>query len=331
MSVIKMHCPVCQGDSFLAAVEMFDDRYGEPNRYQLASCTSCGHVATAPRLSESDLPNLYGTYYPRKSIGVADVAQEALKVSRAFAGLVRWWNGTGNQGQYRVRAGETLLDVGCGSGTSLLEAKALGATAYGVEADPNVKPIAEALGLDIHFGRLEDKPFSDQSFDLVVMNQVIEHLPAPDQALRMLNERMKPNGRMVLVFPNIGSLWRRIAGNRWINWHIPYHLHHFDRQSFERMVQQCGLEVASSRTITPNVWTLLQLRASYDQPVLGKPSSIWAVADRSGVESTRGRKVNPLRTALRVGVLSIFAVVNRVVDALGHGDSLVVELRRSRK
>lgn len=331
MSVIKMRCPVCQGNSFLAGVEMFDDRYGEPNRYRLTSCATCGHLATAPRLSESDLPNLYGTYYPRKSIGASDVAQEALKASSAFAGLVRWWNGTGNQGQYCVRAGETLLDVGCGSGTSLLEAKALGAKAFGIEADPNVKPIAGALGLDIHFGSLEDRPFSGQSFDLVVMNQVIEHLPDPDQALRMLSERMKPNGRMVLVFPNVGSLWRRMAGNRWINWHIPYHLHHFERQSFERMVRQCGLEIVRYRTITPNVWTLLQLRASYYQSMLGKPSAIWAVADRSGSESVNSRKVNPLRILLRAGVLSIFAMVNRLVDALGLGDSLMVELRRSKQ
>jgi SAM-dependent methyltransferase len=331
MSVINMRCPVCQGNSFLSGVEMFDDRYGEPNRYQLVSCSTCGHVATSPRLCESDLPKLYGTYYPRKNISVADVARDAAKASRFFAGLMRWWNGTGNQGQYSVRAGETMLDVGCGSGTSLLEAKALGASAFGIEADPNVKPIAEALGLDIHFGRLDDGPFPEQSFDLIVMNQVIEHLPDPDRALRILSERMTPNGRMVLVFPNTGSLWRRISGNRWINWHIPYHLHHFERRNFERMARHCGFEVASARTITPNVWTLLQLRASHYQPQLAKPSSIWAVVDRSGSTSVKNSKFNPLRTLIRVGVLSIFALINRVVDGLGFGDSLLVELRRSRQ
>lgn len=329
MSVIPaMRCPVCEGNAFAPGPEIFDDRYGEPNHYQLARCCGCGHTATAPRLPESDLPALYGTYYPRKNIGPDDVTREAAKAKLPFAGLRRWWNGTNNQGQYRARARYTVLDVGCGSGVSLLEAKALGATAFGIEADPNVKIIATALGLNIHFGSLQDRPFPEQRFDLIVMNQVIEHLPDPDQALQTLSERLRPEGRMILVFPNIASLWRRLSGSRWINWHIPYHLHHFDRKSFERMVRHCGLEIVHSQTITPNVWTLLQLRANRYAPQLGQPSPIWAVVDRSESAPAAIRKSNLLRTLLRVSALAAFALINRFIDALGMGDSLMVELRR---
>lgn len=329
-AMLSMRCPVCGGNAFAPGPEIYDDRYGEPNGYQLARCEGCGHTATAPRLRESDLPALYGTYYPRKNISADDVAYEAAKAGRPFAGLIRWWNGTDNQGQYSARAGENLLDVGCGSGVSLLEAKARGATAFGIEADPNVKLIAAALSLDIYFGSLQDRPFPEQRFDLVVMNQVIEHLPDPDQALQTLRERLTPNGRMVLVFPNTASLWRRLSGSRWINWHIPYHLHHFDRRSFERMARRCGLTVMRSRTITPNVWSLLQLRANRYQPQMGRPSPIWVVSEKSASASTV-RKFKPLRTLLRVSVLAAFAVFNRVIDALGMGDSLIVELRRERK
>jgi SAM-dependent methyltransferase len=331
MPKLSMSCPICKGGLFLPGAEIFDDRYGESNRYQLARCVGCGHVATAPRLRESDLSTLYGTFYPRKNIVADDVTLEAGKVKRPFAGLVRWWNGTDNQGQYSVRSGEVMLDVGCGSGTSLLEAKALGATAYGIEADPNVKAISTALGLTIHFGSLQDYPFPEHSFDLIVMNQVIEHLPEPDLALEMLRERLTSNGRMVLVFPNTSSLLRRLSGNRWINWHIPYHLHHFDRKSFERMARNCGFEVVRARTITPNVWTLLQLRASRYTPELGQPSSIWSVTNRSDAATGDNSKGYLLRTLLRFSVLSTFAIVNRVVDALNMGDSLLVELRRSRQ
>jgi SAM-dependent methyltransferase len=329
MTKLSMSCPICKGGLFLPGAEIFDDRYGESNRYQLARCAGCGHVATAPRLHESDLSALYGTFYPRKNIGADDVALEASKVKRPFAGILRWWNGTDNQGQYSVRSGEVMLDVGCGSGTSLLEARALGATAYGIEADPNVKALATALGLNIHFGSLQDFPFPEHSFDLIVMNQVIEHLPEPDLALEMLRERLTPNGRMVLVFPNTSSLWRRLSGNRWINWHIPYHLHHFDRKSFERMARHCGFEVVRARTITPNVWTLLQLRASRYRSELGRPSPIWTVKNRYDAATGDTKKGDLLRTLLRLSVLSTFAIVNRVVDALSMGDSLLVELRRS--
>jgi SAM-dependent methyltransferase len=324
-----MRCPICKGNTFASGPEIFDDRYGEPNRYQLARCDGCGHMATAPRLHESDLPALYGTYYPRKSISADDVSNEAAKMIRPFANFIRWWNGADNQGHYSVRAGECMLDVGCGSGVSLLEAKALGAAAFGIEADPNVRPIAAALGLNIHFGSLQDHPFPEERFDLIVMNQVIEHLPDPDQALQVLSERLTTLGRMVLVFPNTASLWRRLFDSRWINWHVPYHLHHFDRHGFERMVQRCGLEIVQSRTITPNVWTLLQLRASCQPPQLGQPSPVWSVTNCSGSAAPAIHKSKLLHSLLRVGVLTALALINRVVDALGVGDSLMVELRRS--
>lgn len=331
MQMLTMRCPVCEAEAFSQGAKVFDDRYGEPNQYHLARCTDCEHIATAPRLRESDLPVLYGTYYPRKNINASDVAQEAGKAKRTFARWMRWWNGTDNQGQYSARAGEVMLDVGCGSGTSLLEAQALGARAFGIEADPNVRPIAASLGLTIHFGSLQDQPFPGQSFDLIVMNQVIEHLPDPDFALLALKERLKPDARMVLVFPNSASFWRRVSGSRWINWHIPYHLHHFDGKSFKRMAERCGLEVMSSRTITPNVWTLLQLRASRYQSKLGQPSPIWRVAARSDSVMAQTRKTNPLRVVLRFSVMSVFALINRVVDTLGFGDSLLVELRRRKQ
>jgi len=331
MLQIDMRCPVCQGHDFFAVAGVFDDRYGEPNSYHLARCTICDHVATAPRLRDSDLPTLYGTYYPRKKIVAEDVANDAAKARHLFSSLVRWWSGTSNQGQFGVRVGETMLDVGCGSGASLLEAKALGAIAFGVEADPNVKPIAAALGLNIHFGCVEDRPFPEQSFDLIVMNQVIEHLPDPDISLRTLSERMTSSGRMVIVFPNTASLWRLLFGDRWINWHIPYHLHHFDRRSFERMARHCGLEVVCARTITPNVWTLQQLRASRYLPKRGRPSPIWTVANRSDSATGNVSNNNLFRKVLRLGALSVLAFVNRVVDALGMGDSLLVELRRSKR
>lgn len=331
MSELAMRCPVCDGHTFFLGEKIFDDRYGEPNCYRLSSCAACGHVATAPRLCDSDLPGLYSTYYPRKSISAGDVAREADKAKSALAGLVRWWNGTNNQGQYSVRSGEIMLDVGCGSGTSLLEAKALGATAFGIEADPNLKPIAAELGLTIHFGKLQDMPFNERTFDLIVMNQVIEHLPEPDNALRALSERLTPSGRMVLVMPNTSSLWRRLSGSRWINWHIPYHQHHFNRESFERMVCRCDLKIVRSRTITPNVWTLLQLRANHYKPQLGLASPIWTVKGHSEAAPTGSRTSNPLRSLLRLSVLSILAVFNRLIDAFGMGESLLVELIYERK
>lgn len=329
-----MTCPVCDGHHTSECRPIFDDRYGQPDPFSLVRCVQCGHQMTSPRLAEADLGDLYSAYYPRKHVDVGAIRQEAARVSEPFAKLRRWWTGTDNQGQYLVRSGELMLDIGCGSGLSLLEAKALGAQVRGVEADPNVRRIAEETSLDIHIGSLLDDPFPDEMFDLVVLNQVIEHVPAPDQTLIRIRSRLKAGGRVVLVFPNVRSLWCRLSGERWINWHAPYHLHHFCRDGFAQMAVRCGYRIRSARTITPNLWTILQLRANRIHVERGSPSPLWAVsppppAQESPQQTPAAARLpllRVLRRAVLAGLMLPLALVNRTIDALGWGDSLMVEI-----
>jgi len=322
-------CPVCCGLKVTLYREVFDDRYGHPDLFELVRCSDCGHLMTRPSLGESDLAHLYGTYYPRKNITSEQVTTQAAKVQQAFAGIRRWWMGVDNQGQYSARPGEKMLDVGCGSGLSLLEAKAMGVDAWGIEADPNAQRFADQLGLRIHQGGLQDAPFAGTSFDLVVLNQVIEHIPEPDKALQIIQQRLATDGRVVLVFPNVNSLWCKLSGLRWINWHIPYHLHHFTLKTFTRMAERCGYRIVRSRTITPNLWSLLQVRACRQSVARGEANPMWRV-EASSV-STAPSAADTLRVRIRrlfrLPVMLVIAIVNRLVDGFGYGDSLIVELR----
>lgn len=327
-------CPVCGRDDKTSIRTAFDDRYGHQGTYAIDRCNVCGHQMTSPRLSESELGHLYGTYYPRKHIDVKLLLAEATEVGSIQKRLRRWWDGTNNQGQYSVRPGEEMLDVGCGSGLSLLEAKSLGAEAFGVEADPNVRRIADELGIQVHIGSLHDSPFPGKKFDLIVLNQVIEHIPEPEQILQQLKEYLRPDGRIVLVFPNRRSLWQWLAGDKWINWHIPYHLHHFDANGFRVLAQRLGYRVVRQKTITPTVWTILQFRTMRAIPALpGVPSPIWevkpetrAAAPASSVAKSVGVGV-ALRSMARALIFAGLSLINRLVDLTGHGDSILIELR----
>lgn len=330
-------CPVCGNFAKTSIREAFDDRYGQPTLFHLAACTTCDHWMTVPRLREDELAGLYSNYYPRKLVDLTDLKREAAKVALPRAGLKRWWAGTDNQGQYSVRPNESILDIGSGSGLSLLEASALGAQPYGVETDPNVQRIADGLGLRIHIGSIHDEPFAGQLFDLVVLNQVIEHIPEPGAALERIRTRLAPGGRVVMVLPNRHSLWCRLSGTKWINWHVPYHLHHFTADGFRRFATRHGFHVARQRTITPNIWTILQLRVMRETHKRGEPSAVWAVkpsgenlspsAQEVTARSNRPWPVRILRRFARSAALSASAAFNRVIDALGLGDSLLVELR----
>lgn len=306
-------------DAYIDAIS--DDRYGCPGVFSIQRCPSCGQMATCPPLTEDDLPALYSSFYPRRHVDYQELQTEAHRAASPYAAIRRWMAGTDNQGHYLAQPGQTVLDIGSGSCLALLELRAMGIEAWGVEADPNVRDIAEHFDLRVHIGSIHDCPFPDQSFDLIVLNQVIEHVPDPFAMLEAVGSRLNPGGRVWLSFPNVDSWPRRISGWRWINWHVPYHQHHFNRRSFARLASRAGYAVGRVRTITPNMWIMMQLRAFSQQTSQGEASSNWS--PDALPEARRGRLA---RYAMRFSALGL-AVAARGADALGKGDSLLVELR----
>jgi len=283
-------------------------------------------MSTIPPLTEADLPALYSTYYPRRDVNYQDIDAEAAAVARPMAGFRRWLAGTDNQGHYSAKAGDRVLDIGSGSCVSLLELQRMGNKAWGIETDPNVAAIAAHFGINVHIGSIHDTPFPGESFDLITLNQVIEHIPEPLSLLSAIHPRLMNEGRVILAFPNGRSLYRRIFGGRWINWHIPYHQHFYNKQSFKLLASKAGFEVAEVRTVTPNLWTAIQLRMLGPPPPVGTPAKEWS-SNNASEDTPKRRSSAIIRVLARVVTLG-FALLNRVVDAIGVGDSLIVTLRK---
>lgn len=323
----------CCGGALLPRMEgVFDDRYGQPGVFGLAQCHDCGVTETLPRLTEKELPALYTTYYPRRNLDPSSVYVPGRSPSHWRSKFSRWWQGTDNQGQYDAKPGMTVLDYGCGAGQSLLELRAMGADAYGIEADGNVARIAAHYGLQIHIGSIYDHPFPTIKFDLIVLNQVLEHIPEPLAALNLLTRLLKAGGRLVVAVPNTGSIYHFLFGKHWINWHIPYHLHHFNRASLRSLAQRAGWRIVSVRTVTPNLWTVLQLRTLTSPAQRGVPNLMW-LSDVSAAFTTikphLGRRA--LSRAIQAGArvsIPLIALFNRMIDLCGLGDSLLVVFER---
>lgn len=102
----------------------------------------------------------------------------------------------------------TVLDAGCGSGGNLALLSQFGSL-YGFEYDAEACEAARALGLGtIDRGSLPDGiPFDDQSFDLIGLFDVLEHLPAPVESLQALRSRLSVGGALVLTVPALPWLW----------------------------------------------------------------------------------------------------------------------------
>lgn len=102
--------------------------------------------------------------------------------------------------------GTKILDCGCGTGQYLEAFLRLGADAYGIEHDgTKVKQFQTKFPDFAHRvqqGDIEAMEFPQESFDLVLLNEVLEHVPNEDRALQEIYRVLKPDGMFILFAPN---------------------------------------------------------------------------------------------------------------------------------
>lgn len=107
-----------------------------------------------------------------------------------------------------------VLDVGCGPGIIASSVKRhFGAEVIGVDCDSTFLEQTKARGINAYRCNLEtdNLPFSDATFDCVLMIEVLEHLAKPENCLKEITRVIKPKGVLMLSTPNLAALPNRIA------------------------------------------------------------------------------------------------------------------------
>ncbi len=331
MEKVFLICPICKNNKFKLGIDIFDDRYGEPNQYKLSSCLKCNHISTFPRLKEEELSNLYSKYYPRKDTDISEIVRNSQKVKRKISAFKRWLQGVNNQGQYLTKPNDKILDIGCGDCQSLIEAKLLGATVYGVDPDVNIKNISRRLSINVHIGSITEDIFPGVKFNLIILNQVLEHIPDPNKLIKILSKKLSSNGKIFISSPNVNSFYRKLFNKKWINWHIPYHLNHFNKENLKKMFKSNNLKILSYRTVTPNCWTIIQLRNIFASCKKGEENLIWKNSRKVNSKNNRLEKLTIKRLFLKIlkaFLIPFITIFNRYIDLIGAGDSLVFILKK---
>lgn len=316
--VVRHDCPICGVQGQICQEGFYDDRYGYPGRFSLRGCTACGHKWLDAPFSAEQLGALYTDFYPRTNLKLADFAphQEA-------QGFAAWMNGNYSTAFRWVPRGVRILDIGCGFGNTLAYHQARGCDAWGVEADENIRRVADKFGFRVHVGLFDDSLYQAEFFDYVTMDQVIEHVTDPVATLRGVARILKPGGTAVLSTPNSSGWGATVFGRRWINWHAPYHLQFFSPASMRLATEDAGLVVERSVTITPSAWLHFQWLHLLTYPQEGRPSIFWAPRGMWSVMQRLARKV-----LMMVHRCKIDHMITRVFDALDVGDNRLFFLRK---
>jgi SAM-dependent methyltransferase len=176
----------------------------------------------------------------------------------------------------------TLLDIGCGRGILMADARARGWGVTGVEP---ARCIAEEgirdRGLDIMVGTLEEAGLPAASFDAVIFSHSLEHLLDPAGTMREAAGLMKPGGWMYIETPNWGSLSRRLMGRRWWNMDLDNHLFLFSPRAIEFLGHAAGLAVREFRGTHFDAPAVLIRLAHFRDPAMNDPACINECRERA--------------------------------------------------
>lgn len=260
-------CPVCGSEAAPAA---------DAGGFALLACRHCGcwsSDALARGAKTSFTPQDY-------------FANTAADVPR-WAAMLRRLEAHGAHPQ-------SLLDVGCGTGAFLAYLRArmpamMIVAGIELDADRAGRARAAAPGATIHCGDAvavaESLP---DSFDLITLWDLLEHVPDPGRLLRALASRLKPGGTLFIqtihedsLLPRLGRLSYRLSGGRFRagirRTHDAHHLVFFSTRGLQRLAADCGLQVGDR-------WFGRLALARMD----GNPLLTWPAAALMAVENLCG-------------------------------------------
>ena len=133
-----------------------------------------------------------------------------------------------------------LLDIGAGTGDFLNQARCSGWNCIGIEPNENAKNIAISKGVSFT-NTLEE--LEDNSFDVITMWHVLEHVPDLENQIKTLKRLLKPNGTIVIAVPNYKSFDANHYKSFWAAYDVPRHLWHFCKTSIQKLVAKENLEL----------------------------------------------------------------------------------------
>jgi SAM-dependent methyltransferase len=248
-------CRICSGDLTLriggrgeplTAAALSPSAHATGRHGDLLECTECGTVQQSALPAGAQLHELY-----RDMTDEAYLAEEAGRRATVvrLLDLIAPFAASGR-----------LLDVGCGPGLLLDEARARGYETLGLELSrASARHARDTLGLDVRELALED--FADDGerpgFDVIVLADVVEHLDDPVAGIARCAALLRPDGVLCVVTPDPSSPTARLAGARWWGF-VPAHTCLLPRATLRELVVAAGLVVSTDvpfvRTFSARRW-----------------------------------------------------------------------------
>jgi 2-polyprenyl-3-methyl-5-hydroxy-6-metoxy-1,4-benzoquinol methylase len=193
------------------------------------------------RLDDRSLELFYRKFYRPLYGGIVEPTESWFREQSLNGGRILEWlkqNGFGRDG-FR---GKRVVDIGAGAGGGLIPFIECGAEALGIDFDENFLDFGRKHGVVMEVGGIND--LKDYGlFDLVILKDVLEHLPNPSKAIAQVRQSLKSDGVCFIQVPGFQSLKHLGYQNDLLRYFQVAHLVHFTKESLTLLVESGGMNV----------------------------------------------------------------------------------------
>jgi len=226
----SIKCPLCG--------EADEKELFYKDSWRIVHCSNCKLVYVNPRVNEEQSKKLYNQqsispmeYYKENEEGDYKTFKKRLKIVEKYA-----------------KKGK-MLDIGCNIGTFLKAAKESGWDCYGTDINKKVKGECIKKGIKFYAKPLQKIKFKGNFFDVVVMDDLIEHVHSPKSLLKEVVRILKPGGLIFIVTPDVESVTFKVLKKRWHHLKPKEHIVYFSRVTIRRLLEIYDLKIVFMKNV----------------------------------------------------------------------------------
>ncbi|WP_372754057.1 class I SAM-dependent methyltransferase [Mariniflexile sp.] len=191
-----------------------------------------------------------------------------------------------------------LLDVGCGTGDFLQTAKLNNWKVFGIEPNQEARTIANIKTDNAVFNVEKLLQFENESFDVITLWHVLEHLPNLEEQILILNKLLKPQGTLIIAVPNHKSYDAIYYNAFWAAYDVPRHLWHFNKTAISKLFSKVSMEVVKTIPMYFDAFYVSMLSEKYKNGKLNFIKGFW-IGLKSNLKSLRSKEVSSLIYVLK--------------------------------
>ncbi|MEO8932952.1 MAG: class I SAM-dependent methyltransferase [Xanthomarina sp.] len=163
---------------------------------------------------------------------------------------------------------KSLLDIGCGTGDFLQTAQKDHWNVFGIEPNQQAREIANRKTNNAIFDVEQLLKFEKESFDVITLWHVLEHLPNLENQLSTFKDLLKLNGTLIIAVPNYKSFDALYYKSFWAAFDVPRHLWHFCKESISKLVLARDMKVVKTLPMTFDSYYVSMLSEKYKKGLL---------------------------------------------------------------